>query len=55
MEDDAASHLERARIWLEVAEQAYEEYHYEQAGVAAAIATAHAQLASSLGQPPRLS
>jgi hypothetical protein len=46
--DDAAAHLTRARDWLGIAQQAYEEYHYEQAGVAAAIATAYAQIATAL-------
>jgi hypothetical protein len=46
--DDAAAHLTRARDWLGIAEQAYEEYHYEQAAVAAAIATAYAQIAATL-------
>jgi hypothetical protein len=47
-EDDVAGHLQRSRNWLGVAEQAYEEYHFEQAGVAAAIASAHAQIATAL-------
>jgi hypothetical protein len=47
-ETDPAAHLERARTRLGISEQAYEEYHYEQAGVAAAIATAHAQIAVAL-------
>jgi len=48
--DDVASHLERSRTWLTIAEQSYEEYHYEQAGVAAAIAAAHAQIATALNR-----
>ena len=49
-EDDVAGHLQRSRSWLGVAEKAYEEYHFEQAGVAAAIAMAHAQIATALNR-----
>ncbi len=49
-EQDVAAHLQQSRTWLGVAEMAYEEYHFEQAGVAAAIASAHAQIATALNR-----
>ena len=49
-EDGVAAHLQQSRTWLDVAELAYEEYHFEQAAVAAAIATAHAQIATALNR-----